>query len=77
MLDAESQMRRTDVRRTGVRACLLLFIHSSSVITLMRHYLAAYHPALARRLAVFTRVRRWAGDTAYGSKGEILIAGGC
>ena len=47
------------------------------VITLMRHYLAAYHPALARRLAVFTRVRRWAGDTAYGSKGEILIAGAC
>ena len=43
------------------------------VITLTRQYLAAFHPAMAKRLAVFNRVHRWAGDTAYGGTGEILI----
>lgn len=45
------------------------------IMTLMRQYLAGYHPALARRMAIFNRARRWAGDRAQGGIGEILVAG--
>ncbi len=44
------------------------------IVTLMRQYLAGFHPALAKRLAKFSRARRWSGDLGYGGKGEILVA---
>lgn len=45
------------------------------VMTLLRQYLAGFHPAFARRLAAFASARRLCGDMAYGGKGEILVAG--
>jgi formylmethanofuran dehydrogenase subunit C len=44
------------------------------IVTLMRQYLASFHPTFARRLGAFNRARRWSGDMAYGGKGEILVA---
>ena len=44
------------------------------IMTLMRQYLAGFHPALAKRLAGFTHAQRWSGDAAYGGTGEILVA---
>jgi len=44
------------------------------IMTLMRHYLAGFHPGFAKRLARFSRARRWSGDLGYGGKGEILVA---
>lgn len=44
------------------------------VLTLLRDYLAGFHPVYARRLAAFSRARRWCGDMLYGGTGEILIA---
>ena len=44
------------------------------ILTLIRQYLAGFHPAYAKRLAAFDRARRLSGDMAYGGKGEILIA---
>ena len=46
------------------------------IIRLLRHYLADFHPAMARRLKIFETSRRWCGDMTYGGKGEILIAAG-
>ena len=46
------------------------------IVRLMRHYLADFHPAMARRLKIFETARRWCGDMTYGGKGEILIAAG-
>jgi formylmethanofuran dehydrogenase subunit C len=44
------------------------------IVTLMRQYLASFHPTYAKRLGAFNRARRWSGDMAYGGKGEILVA---
>lgn len=43
-------------------------------VPLLRDYVAASHKGFARRLAVFSRARRWCGDAAYGGLGEILVA---
>lgn len=75
----------------GMRRGTLLLAHAPShsdpayrdcgefelgILTIMREYLAGFHPAHAKRLAMFSRARRLSGDMAYGGKGEILIAAG-
>ena len=48
--------------------------HELGFLPLLVHYVDEHSRAHARKLASFQRVRRWAGDMAYGGKGEVFIA---
>ena len=49
-------------------------VFEPAMMPLIERYVAEYHRPLARRLAIFRRAQRWAGDMAYGGVGEMLIA---